>query len=105
MTEDFDAFKDGYIQTYTKTEQLTLIIYMSKGLYQINIKKHRNLYSQKLQMKLPILIRRVVRFIRPVNNSSEVNMPISLKSQKPAAQLCMEILELGFSAHPVSTFS
>lgn len=105
MATVFDTFKGDYTQTCSKTEQLTLAIYMSKGLYQTNIKKLRTLYSQKLQSALTILNRLGADFIRPVNSSSGINMLISVKSSKPAARLCSEAGELGISTLPIATLT
>ncbi|HWQ79852.1 MAG TPA: PLP-dependent aminotransferase family protein [Anaerovoracaceae bacterium] len=105
MAAIFDTFRRDYTQTCSKTEQLTLAIYMSKGLYQINIKKLRTLYSQKLQLALSILNRWGADFIRPVNSSSGVNMLISVKSKKPADLLCQEARELGISTLPVAAYT
>lgn len=105
MAAIFDTFRDDYTQTCSKTEQLTLAIYMSKGLYQTNIKKLRTLYSQKLQLALSVLNRWGDGLVRPINSSSGVNMLISVKSRKPAAQLCREALELGISTLPITTYT
>lgn len=105
MASIFDTFRGDYTQTCSKTEQLTLALYMSKGLYQINIKKLRTLYSQKLQTVLSVFNRYGSGFIRPINSSSGVNMLISVKSKKTAALLCEEARELGISTLPITTFT
>jgi GntR family transcriptional regulator/MocR family aminotransferase len=105
MASVFDAFRRDYTQTCSKTEQLTLSIYMSKGLYQTNIKKLRTLYSQKLQLSLSVLNRWGAGFIRPINSSSGVNMLIGVKSEKPAAALCQEARELGISTLPITMYT
>ncbi|HVI41698.1 MAG TPA: PLP-dependent aminotransferase family protein, partial [Anaerovoracaceae bacterium] len=105
MAAIFDTFRGDYTQTCSKTEQLTLAIYMSKGLYQTNIKKLRTLYSQKLQSVLAILNKRGSGFIQPINSSSGVNMLISVKCKKSAALLCQEAQELGISTLPITTYT
>lgn len=105
MAAIFDTFRGDYTQTCSKTEQLTLAIYMSKGLYQTNIKKLRTLYSQKLQTVLSVFNRYGAGFIRPINSSSGVNMLISVKSNKTASLLCEEARKLGISALPITTFT
>ncbi|HYE67722.1 MAG TPA: PLP-dependent aminotransferase family protein [Anaerovoracaceae bacterium] len=105
MAAIFDTFQGDYTQTCSKTEQLTLAIYMSKGLYQINIKKLRTLYSQKLQSVLSFLNKWGDGFIRPINSSSGVNMLIRVKSKKTAALLCQEAKELGISTLPITTYT
>lgn len=49
MAEIYRGFKTGYDQTCSKTEQLTLALFMQRGSYQINLRKIRNLYSRKLR--------------------------------------------------------
>jgi len=105
MAAIFDTFRGDYTQTCSKTEQLTLAIYMSKGLYQTNIKKLRTLYSQKLQLVLSNLNKWDAGFIRPINSSSGVNMLIRVKSKKTAALLCQEAQELGISTLPITTYT
>jgi GntR family transcriptional regulator/MocR family aminotransferase len=105
MAAIFDTFRRDYTQTCSKTEQLTLALYMSKGLYQINIKKLRTLYSQKLQLALSALGRWGADFIRPVNSSSGVNMLISVKSKKSPDRLCAEARTLGISTLPVAAYT
>jgi GntR family transcriptional regulator/MocR family aminotransferase len=105
MAAVFDTFRGDYTQTCSKTEQLTLALYMSKGLYQTNIKKLRTLYSQKLQLVLSVLNKWGTGFIRPINSSSGVNMLINVKSKKPAALLCQEAQELGISTLPIATYT
>ena len=105
MAAIFDTFRGDYTQTCSKTEQLTLAIYMSKGLYQINIKKLRTLYSQKLQTVLSILAKEGTDLIQPINSSSGVNMLISVKSKKSPALLCQEAQEIGISTLPINTYT
>lgn len=105
MAAIFDTFRGDYTQTCSKTEQLTLAIYMSKGLYQTNIKKLRTLYSQKLQIVLSILNNWGADFITPINSSSGINMLIRVKSKKSSALLCQEARGVGLSTLPITTFT
>ncbi|MDD3199181.1 MAG: PLP-dependent aminotransferase family protein [Eubacteriales bacterium] len=105
MAEIFDTFRGDYTQTCSKTEQLTLALYMSKGLYQKNIKKLRTLYSQKLQVVLSLLEKWGKGFIKPIKFSSGLNMLLSIKSKKTASQLCQEAKELGISTLPIASYA
>jgi GntR family transcriptional regulator/MocR family aminotransferase len=105
MAEIFDTFQGDYTQTCSKTEQLTLAIYMAKGLYQTNIKKLRTLYSQKLQAVLSIFAKWGAGFIQPINSSSGINMLIGVRSGKTAAALCGEAAALGISTLPITTYT
>lgn len=48
MTELYSTFRTNYDQTCSKTEQLTLALFMQRGYYQTNLKKVKKLYSRKL---------------------------------------------------------
>jgi DNA-binding transcriptional MocR family regulator len=63
------------------------------------------LYSQKLQLALSVLNKWGAGLIRPINSSSGVNMQISVKSWKTAAQLCSEARELGIITVPINTYT
>ena len=105
MVEIFDTAIGDYTQTCSKTEQLTLAIYMKKGFYQTNIRKLRNLYAQKLQAVISSLKTYSKDFIKPVNSSSGINMLIHVKSPKPATVLCLEAQELGILVLPLSNYT
>lgn len=49
MAEMYETVKRDYDQTCSKTEQLTLALFMQRGFYDTNLKKIRNLYSHKLR--------------------------------------------------------
>lgn len=48
LADVYHNISSTYTQTCSKTEQLTLALFMEKGYYQTGIKKIRRLYSQKL---------------------------------------------------------
>lgn len=50
MGRIFEEALGDYTQTCSKTEQLTLALYMEKGYYQTDLKKLRKLYSHKIQI-------------------------------------------------------
>ncbi len=52
MMTHFDAIKKNYDQTCSKTEQLTLARFMSKGWYESNLERVRSLYTKKLAKAL-----------------------------------------------------
>lgn len=105
MAQIFDTIVGDYTQTCSKTEQLTLAIYMEKGLYQTNIKKLRSLYSQKLQAAVSALNKYGSGFIKPINSSSGINMIINVKSEKSPALLCKEASSLGINTLPIGTYT
>lgn len=105
MVDIFDTAIGDYTQTCSKTEQLTLAIYMKKGFYQTNIRKLRNLYAQKLQAVISSLKAYSGDFIQPVNSSSGINMLIHVKSAKSPTILCHEAQELGILVLPLSNYT
>ena len=105
LAEIFDEFRHDYTQTCSKAEQLTLAIYMSRGLYQTNIKKLRNLYSQKLQTCLSVLNQYGHGLIQPINSSSGVNMLIQVKCKKSPSDLCREAKDLGITILPIAAYA
>lgn len=52
MVSVYETMKMDYDQTCSKTEQLTLALFMQRGYYGANLKKIRNLYSHKLREAL-----------------------------------------------------
>ena len=49
MISIYETMKMDYDQTCSKTEQLTLALFMQRGYYGTNLRKIRNLYSHKLR--------------------------------------------------------
>lgn len=82
MVEIFDAIKSDYTQTCSKTEQLTLALFMEEGLYYTNIKKLRNLYSQKLQTALAAFAKFGSGFTTPTNTNSGINIILKVRTRK-----------------------
>lgn len=105
MATIFQSISHDYTQTCSKTEQLTLALFMEQGLYQTNIKKLRNLYSQKLQIIISVINKYGKGNIKPTNTSSGINMIINVKSKKSAELLCQEAREFGVSAMPISNYT
>lgn len=74
LAQIFFTIKDNYTQTCSKAEQLTLAIFMERGLYQINIKKLRTLYAQKLQKLLAAIDKYGSDIVVPLNTASGINI-------------------------------
>lgn len=105
MTRAFGQLQKEYTQTCSKTEQLTLALFMEHGFYQTNIRKLRTLYAQKLQAILHALQKYGRDFIRPVNPSSGINLILGVKTNADAADLCRGALEYGAHVVPVSHYA
>ena len=99
MAEIFQTIRSDYTQTCSKTEQLTLALFMEAGHYQTNIKKLRNLYAQKLH-----LITRCLSSdnIRVTNTSSGLTVIVHIDGEKTSEELCEDAISCGIRAVPVS---
>ena len=80
LSQIFLTIKDDYTQTCSKAEQLTLALFMARGLYQINIKKLRTLYAQKLQKLLAAIDKYGKNLVFPVNTASGINITVTTVS-------------------------
>lgn len=101
MVKIFNEIKSDYTQTCSKMEQLTLALFMDEGLYTTNIRKLRNLYSQKLQAVLTSLNTYGKDFIKPLNTNSGINLILHVKSEKKADELCSIAKSIGLNIVPV----
>ena len=80
MVEMYDSIKMNYDQTCSKTEQLTLALFMKRGFYNTNLKRVRKLYSRKLQEALAAVREYGSEgcFITAENTQSGINMTLKL---------------------------
>ncbi|MGI6256652.1 MAG: PLP-dependent aminotransferase family protein [Anaerovoracaceae bacterium] len=101
MLPIFNAIKDDYAQTCSKTEQLTLALFMEKGYYQTGLKKLRRLYAQKWAAVVDILSSSP--YVTTTGSPSGINMIISVHTKKTADELCREAISLGIFATPALT--
>lgn len=98
MAHLFQSIRGDYTQTCSKTEQLTLALFMESGYYQTHIKKIRNLYSQKLQAVTKCLS---TDFTKVKNTYSGLNVIVEVSSNKDASILAGEAKAAGINAIPV----
>lgn len=102
MAELFQTIRGDYTQTCSKTEQLTLALFMEAGHYQTHIKKIRSLYSQKLQAVTKHL---TTDFTKVKNTSSGLNIIVEIKSPKEVSRLAADARAAGVTAVPLSAYS
>lgn len=105
MVEIFDAIKSDYTQTCSKTEQLTLALFMEDGLYYTNIKKLRNLYAQKLQTALAAFAKYGKGFTTPTNTNSGINIILKVRTKKDPAQLAQAARAIGLNVLPAASLT
>lgn len=98
MASIFQSIRSDYTQTCSKTEQLTLALFMEAGHYQTNIKKLRNLYAQKLQLITRCL---TTEHTRVTNTFSGITVIVHVQSEQTADELCADAAAVGIHAVPV----
>lgn len=103
MLKLFEEVLGGYNQTCSKTEQLTLALYMEKGLYQTNIKKLRNLYSQKIQIATQSLRKYLKNQVTVLSNTSGLHMllQVPVSPGQTIETLCAKASEKRLPMTPV----
>lgn len=101
MAEIFAAIKSDYTQTCSKTEQLTLALFMEDGYYYTNIRRLRSLYAQKLHVTTAALSRYGAGLIEPMDTKSGLNIILRVSSQRTAEELSEAAARLGIHATPM----
>ena len=96
----FSSIKDDYTQTCSKSEQLTLALFMEDGYYYTNIRKLRSLYAQKLETTVEAFARHGKGKISTTNTKSGLNITLIIPSDKSYIELCNAGEELGLQILP-----
>ena len=102
MAEIFRSIKKQYTQTCSKSEQLTLALFMEEGHYYTGIRKLRSLYSQKLQAAVSAFAKYGGEAVRTVDTQSGINLTLKVRSRKNAEDLCADARILGLHMMPLS---
>lgn len=76
---------------------------MARGLYQINIKKLRTLYAQKLQKLLAAIDKYGKNLVFPVNTASGINITVTIASGKAPEILVDEAARFGVPVQQIKT--
>lgn len=105
LTEIWQSMKSDYNQTCSKTEQLTLALFMEDGLYYTNIKKLRSLYAQKLQTAQAAFACYGAGFTAPINTNSGINIILKVRTRKDPAALCQAAASIGISVLPAASLT
>ncbi|MDD6155124.1 MAG: PLP-dependent aminotransferase family protein [Eubacteriales bacterium] len=101
----FDELKNDYDQTCSKTEQLTLALFMKNGDYARNIRKLRTLYAKKLAIAAETLRKFSDGRIKPLNTKSGINITIEIKTKLSPDLLCKSAAERKVQMIPVKELS
>jgi len=91
----FSLQLEGYSQTCSKLEQLTLALFMESGLYQTHLRKLRKLYAQKLSRVIDTFRSQAADFIRVRDTSSGISVLLQVAGSKPSEQLKKDAESLG----------
>lgn len=96
----------GYTQTCSKTEQLTLALYMEKGLYQTGVRKLRTLYAQKLQTAAAVLRRCFQKqiHIQPAYSGLQLSLYLKLPPHMSPELFCQLARQNHLLFSPVTDF-
>jgi len=105
LSDIFHRIKEMFGQTCSKSEQLCLAVYLSKGYYDQNIRKCRRLFSQKLQIVKTCIEAQGNGRVKAVNTQSGINVTLSVKTQEPLKSLCQKGEDLGIQVRAVKELS
>lgn len=120
LAKAFEELKKGYTQTCSKSEQLTLALFMNNGYYNAGVRKLRRLYAQKLQATTAALSRYGGDFIKIRSAQSGLNVILEIGSAETSEgdartsgkssisqikKFCEEAAALGITAVPVSAYA
>ena len=105
MANIFSEIKTAYTQTCSKTEQLTLALFMEDGYYYTGIKKLRNLYAQKLTLAVEAFNKYAGSLITPINTQSGINMTLMVASPLTAEELCARGESLKLHLSPLASIA
>ena len=89
---------EGYSQTCSKLEQLTLAMFMETGWYQTHLRKLRKLYAQKLVLVTETIRREASDFIQIRNSDSGITVLLQIDSAKSSDALIRDAESLGIPA-------
>ncbi len=93
-----------YTQTCSKTEQLTLALYMENGYYMTHLKRIRKLYAQKKQAAAAAIQKYARKNVKILHSSSGMHMLLELKAiagSKTTDDICRLAHEAGFMLVPI----
>jgi len=105
LSEIFHQIKTMFGQTCSKSEQLCLALYLSKGYYEQNIRKCRRLFSQKLQIVKSCIEAQGNGRVKAVNTQSGINVTLSVETEESLENLCQKGQALGIQVRAVKELS
>lgn len=98
----FYTIMSDYTQTCSKTDQLTLALFMEDGYYYTNIRKIRSLYARKISLAISAFSAYAHGKIRPANPKAGKNMVIRVDSHLDVETLTGRAKDLGIRLAPLA---
>ena len=105
MAEIFNEIKVAYTQTCSKSEQLTLALFMEKGYYYTGIRKLRSLTARKLDLTLEAFNKYFAKDVVPMDTRSGITLTIKVRSTKGLAELILLARSIGLEMVPISAIT
>ena len=105
MAEIYDDIKSAYTQTCSKSEQLTLALFMEKGYYYTGIKRLRTLNARKLETTLNAFGKYFPKEVRPIDTKSGITLTLKIRSDKHIIELIRLAQEAGLEMVPISAIT
>ncbi len=105
MAEIFDEIKGGYTQTCSKSEQLTLALFMEKGYYYTGIRKLRAMNSKKLDLTLDAFEKYFGKEVEPIDTRSGITLTIKVRLNRQLAELILLAGSIGLEMVPISAIT
>ena len=104
MAEIYREIKTEYTQTCSKTEQLTLALFMKKGYYYTGIRRLRSLNSRKLEKTVDAMECHLGDRVSVQNTRSGMSVTLRMKAgeTRTAAELAECAAAIGLDMDPLS---
>ena len=105
MAEIFNDIKGAYTQTCSKSEQLTLALFMEKGYYYTGLRKLRSMNSRKLDLTLEAFDKYFGKEVTPMDTRSGITLTIKVRSGRSIAELILLAKAIGLEMVPISAIT
>ncbi len=104
MADIYQEIKGEYSQTCSKSEQLTLALFMKKGYYYTNIRRLRSLNSRKLERTVNAVEQHLRGRVTVQNTRSGLSVTLRVDPDGPrsSAELAAKAASIGLDMDPIS---
>ena len=105
MAEIFNDIKGAYTQTCSKSEQLTLALFMENGYHYTGIRKLRSMNSRKLDVTLSAFDKYFGKEVIPMDTRSGITLTIKVRSKRYLTELILLARSIGLEMVPISAIT